>query len=369
MKIKAPLPRWLMDSITTHGFDESRVRDALQGWCEGQPMPDVEALRKPPEILQAILFCPYCGRQHIDRDEWATKPHHKHLCEHCKSLWRVEPYCVGVPKSTPLVIPEEGRQMMALALAELSLRRPGWKQALQELAVTFQSRTLFDKFRETSGGIVLPEDEHAKLMDGAMRAELQAKYAQTLADEVDVLVQRKVIDSRSPAADALLDFREPPSTERSDRLVVLEGVLREVMEAAFFANSFEGRLVLIVRLIAKTLPDLAHLAPPVADSPPVEIRRSAHSAADYEKFSAENPKPDGHCRNCGQRDDVPQFYDGHLVIHSDGKGGFGCAAVVTNLRRTCNLHADCNAADEEARANGKRTAHCHDEDCEDCFGK
>lgn len=35
-------------------------------------------------------------------------------------------------------------------------------------------------------------------------------------------VKRRVIDSRSPAADALLDFRNPPSSPRADRLTVLE---------------------------------------------------------------------------------------------------------------------------------------------------
>ena len=51
------------------------------------------------------------------------------------------------------------------------------------------------------------------------------RCANALADEVDVLVHRKVIDSRSPAADALLDYRNPPSTPRSDRLAKLEAEL------------------------------------------------------------------------------------------------------------------------------------------------
>lgn len=46
--------------------------------------------------------------------------------------------------------------------------------------------------------------------------------AARLADEVQVLIRRRVIDARSPAADALLDFRNPPSTPRADRLVELE---------------------------------------------------------------------------------------------------------------------------------------------------
>lgn len=52
--------------------------------------------------------------------------------------------------------------------------------------------------------------------------------ADRLADEVDVLVRRKVIDSRDPAADALVDYRDGhPTSARSDRMVDLE---REVAE-------------------------------------------------------------------------------------------------------------------------------------------
>ena len=36
------------------------------------------------------------------------------------------------------------------------------------------------------------------------------RAADHLADEVAKLVERKVIDARSPAADALLDYRDPP---------------------------------------------------------------------------------------------------------------------------------------------------------------
>lgn len=46
-----------------------------------------------------------------------------------------------------------------------------------------------------------------------------------LADEVDALIRSRVIDSRSPAADALLDFREPPRTPRSDRLGELDKIV------------------------------------------------------------------------------------------------------------------------------------------------
>lgn len=67
--------------------------------------------------------------------------------------------------------------------------------------------------------------------------------ADRLADEVDALVRRKVIDMRSPAADALLDYREPPSTPRSDRLADIEDKLAKVRrqrdEARELARSHE----------------------------------------------------------------------------------------------------------------------------------
>ncbi len=38
--------------------------------------------------IAMLLFCPYCHFEHIDRDEWAMKPHRTHLCEHCGERWR-----------------------------------------------------------------------------------------------------------------------------------------------------------------------------------------------------------------------------------------------------------------------------------------
>ena len=63
------------------------------------------------------------------------------------------------------------------------------------------------------------------------------RAADALADEVEVLVKTGVIDSRSPAGDALLDYRDPPSSDRADRLEqlqfnydVLAGRLRDVRD-------------------------------------------------------------------------------------------------------------------------------------------
>lgn len=53
-------------------------------------------------------------------------------------------------------------------------------------------------------------------------AGFDKRCADALADEADVLVRRKIVDTRSPVADALLDYRNPPSSARADRLVALE---------------------------------------------------------------------------------------------------------------------------------------------------
>lgn len=35
-----------------------------------------------------LLWCPDCHGRHVDRDEWATREHLTHLCEHCGHRWR-----------------------------------------------------------------------------------------------------------------------------------------------------------------------------------------------------------------------------------------------------------------------------------------
>lgn len=43
---------------------------------------------------------------------------------------------------------------------------------------------------------------------------------------------------------------------------------------------------------------------------------------------------------------------------------------VQRRARQCNMHSDCDAVDLRRYAEGReRAVHCHDEDCEDCYGK
>lgn len=62
------------------------------------------------------------------------------------------------------------------------------------------------------------------------------RAADELADEVAVLIRRRELDARSPAGDALLSYRDPPPTPRSDRMAELEaatvGLNRRVRELA-----------------------------------------------------------------------------------------------------------------------------------------
>jgi rubredoxin len=48
------------------------------------------ALRIPmtPEPVPMVLRCPRCSTQHVDEDEWQTRPHRTHRCGTCGFEWR-----------------------------------------------------------------------------------------------------------------------------------------------------------------------------------------------------------------------------------------------------------------------------------------
>lgn len=35
-----------------------------------------------------ILYCPKCCKRHIDRGDFATKPHKEHACQGCGHVWK-----------------------------------------------------------------------------------------------------------------------------------------------------------------------------------------------------------------------------------------------------------------------------------------
>ena len=40
------------------------------------------------EPIPMLLWCPGCQKRHVDRGEFATKPHHTHACQFCGLTWR-----------------------------------------------------------------------------------------------------------------------------------------------------------------------------------------------------------------------------------------------------------------------------------------
>lgn len=45
-------------------------------------------LEHHPMPIPMIIYCPDCGKKHIDEGEWATKEHKTHLCRRCKASFR-----------------------------------------------------------------------------------------------------------------------------------------------------------------------------------------------------------------------------------------------------------------------------------------
>jgi hypothetical protein len=57
---------------------EKHLADALS---------EIEIVKLRLDPIPMILMCPMCNKVHVDKDEWATKPHTKHLCEYCGKDW------------------------------------------------------------------------------------------------------------------------------------------------------------------------------------------------------------------------------------------------------------------------------------------
>lgn len=48
-------------------------------------------------LVRRRMDCVKCGLRHVDKGEWATRPHKTHRCENCGSEWRPFNYAtVGV---------------------------------------------------------------------------------------------------------------------------------------------------------------------------------------------------------------------------------------------------------------------------------
>ncbi len=98
------------------------------------------------------------------------------------------------------------------------------------------NRSDVDRFIDLAPRLVADVERLEALLAKAPLRSFDSRAADALADEVAVLVTKKVIDSRSPAADALLDYRNPPTSSRADALAAerersgrLEAALRALL--------------------------------------------------------------------------------------------------------------------------------------------
>ena len=75
---------------------------------ETKPEPHCKPETCGPAI-DMILYCPRCGRRHIDRPDeehgWSNPPHRSHLCGYCGAVWRP----ADVPTNGALTIKTRGK--------------------------------------------------------------------------------------------------------------------------------------------------------------------------------------------------------------------------------------------------------------------
>lgn len=72
--------------------------------------------------IPMLLWCPSCHARHVDKGEFATKPHHTHACQKCGLPWR------------PAIVPTVGVQFL-----------PGFKD---EVPIKFQEIHVSRAIRE-----------------------------------------------------------------------------------------------------------------------------------------------------------------------------------------------------------------------------
>jgi hypothetical protein len=87
-------------------------------------------------VVDVVLYCPSCGRQHIDKPDptqgWMNPPHKSHLCLHCNHIWRPSDWCTngveaiqtkGEADSAP-VVPVQTRRYAAVETGRTSSDMP-----------------------------------------------------------------------------------------------------------------------------------------------------------------------------------------------------------------------------------------------------
>lgn len=76
-----------INSEYTNSNDEQEIFHAVVHLNDVNRLKLAEILAVSVPIAM-LLHCPQCGERHIDKGEFATKPHHTHACQECGHVWR-----------------------------------------------------------------------------------------------------------------------------------------------------------------------------------------------------------------------------------------------------------------------------------------
>lgn len=91
MRTYGATPPTTLVAVTETALDMRQELERLRRACaEGLP--------------RELIRCPMCRRKHIDGqfgEEFATRPHHTHLCGHCAHLWDSKRWSFGAAKRSP----------------------------------------------------------------------------------------------------------------------------------------------------------------------------------------------------------------------------------------------------------------------------
>lgn len=82
LDVEAPLEDLVRACIAPR--DALATNEQVQALVE----PEIDRTKAQSEPIPLLLTCPHCATRHIDKGEYATKPHRTHACQHCGCLWR-----------------------------------------------------------------------------------------------------------------------------------------------------------------------------------------------------------------------------------------------------------------------------------------
>lgn len=66
------------------GCETNRVQQPSGGWLYGS----WQTSSRDTASIPMLLWCPACGARHVDKGDFATRPHHTHACQECGLCWR-----------------------------------------------------------------------------------------------------------------------------------------------------------------------------------------------------------------------------------------------------------------------------------------